>query len=291
MDQADRLRSLASPICGDAKTPRIISVTSGKGGVGKTNIAVNLALSFSRRGFKTLLIDSDFGLSNVSILLGKKVCATLDDVLHSNAPMSSVFVKSGLGFDFLPSAAGVRDLLELDAFLQRTLLDKLAEASQNYQIVIFDTAPGLGSHVLDINAWAQDILIVAHAEPTALADAYSLIKVLATEKKEKKFKLILNRVRSAQEGLDSYRRVTEVTDEFLNVSVDYLGALPEDSGVLRSVRAQEPILSREPFAPFAVGIERVTDKLLASKVEGIHKKSWHSLGSGDAHSSSLSRGI
>ena len=121
----------------------------------------------------------------------------------------------------------------------------------------------MGEHVLGFNSTAHDIVVVAHPEPTALADAYALIKVLHLERREKRFKLLINRARTPDEGMDAYKKLTEVSDQFLNISVDYLGALPEDLAVLRAVRLQKPVAFDAPRSPFAVALDRIADKLLA----------------------------
>lgn len=275
MDQADRLRAMASLGPQNARAPRVISITSGKGGVGKSNIALNLAMLFGRRGMRTLLIDADLGLGNANILLGCRVEHTIEDVMFGNVPIEKVFVQTRFGFDLLPGSSGMRKLLELDPFSQRVLSDRLAEVMQGYDIVLFDTAPGISSQVLNFNTQANDIVVVSHPEPTALADAYALVKVLATERKEKKFKLLINRARSAQDGLDAFRRITDVADEFLNISLDYLGALPEDPAVLQAVRSQKPVVSEMPRAPFSLSLERVGDKLLASGNSQENRKMWN----------------
>lgn len=272
MDQADRLRSLASRV-GEGET-RVISITSGKGGVGKTNVAVNLALLFARKGFKTLLIDADLGLANANLIVGCRVDKTLDDVMFGQSSMQDIFVHTACGFDLLPSSSGMRKMLELDSFAQRTLFDRLFEAMQAYDVVIYDTAPGIGSHVLNFNAAAHDIVVMAHPEPTALADAYALIKVLHQERREKRFKLLINRAHSPDEGLEAFRRISDVSDEFLNISVDYLGALPEDISVLRAVRMQRPVCVDAPRSAFAMALDRVGDKLLAGGSRVFDKKLW-----------------
>jgi flagellar biosynthesis protein FlhG len=270
VDQADRLRAIAS-VDGSKNEARIISITSGKGGVGKTNIAANLACLFSKRGLKVLLIDADLGLANANLILGCRVNKTIDDVLFENAAFKDVFVRSNYGFDLLPSSSGMRRILELDNFSQRTLMDRLFETMENYDIVLYDTAPGIGNHVLNFNASAHDIVVIAHPEPTALADAYALIKVMATEKKEKRFKLLINRAQAQSEGLNAFTRLTDVSNEFLNISIDYLGALPEDPSVLAAVRSQKPVSLTAPRAVFSMALERVADKLLACSVDNLGK--------------------
>ncbi|MEO5666612.1 MAG: MinD/ParA family protein [Bdellovibrionota bacterium] len=262
MDQADRLRTLAG-FSDSNRSARIISITSGKGGVGKSNIAANMATLYAAKGLKVLLIDADMGLANANLLMGCRVEKTLDDVMFGDARLQETFVKTPGGFDLLPSSSGVRKMLELDAFAQRTLMDRLQEIIHEYDIVIYDTAPGIGSMVLNFNASAHDIVVVAHPEPTALADAYALIKVMALERKEKKFRLLINRAHSLQDGLDAFKRLTDVSAEFLNISVDFLGSLPEDPCVLKAVRQQRPTVHVSPKCPFAIALGRVADKLLA----------------------------
>ena len=262
MDQADRLRMLAGFNSSDRRA-RIISVTSGKGGVGKSNIASNLASIYSSKGLKVLLIDADFGLGNANLINGVKIDKTIDDVMFGEAKMSDTFITTPSGFDLLPSSSGIRKLLQLDLFEQKALMDQLRDVMSQYDVVIFDTAPGIGSHVLNFNSIAHDIVVVAHPEPTALADAYALIKVMSTERKEKKFRLLINRAKNANDGIESFRKLTEVSSEFLNISIDFLGSLPEDENVSHAVRRQKTLALEKAKAPFVVALARLADKLLA----------------------------
>lgn len=274
MDQADKLRTLSS-INSDAEMPRIISITSGKGGVGKTNVAVNLAVLLARKGLRVLLVDADFGLANVNLMIGCRPEKTIDDVMFGSTPIKDVFVTTRFGFDLLPSSSGFRKLLDLDSFEQRTMFDHLFSSMGAYDIVIYDTAPGLGAHVMHFNSMADDIVVLAQAEPSAIADAYALIKVLHHEKREKKFRLLINRVREGQEGLDAFKKLTGVSEEFLNISIDFLGSLPEDLAVLRAARVQRPLASDAPRSPFVTALERIADKLLATANPVFGRNVWN----------------
>lgn len=261
MDQADRLRAISST---KGSSTRVISITSGKGGVGKTNVAVNTAILMSQKGLKVLLIDADIGLANAALMMGINSQKTIDDIMFAQASIFDVFVKTPYGFDLLPSSSGVRKMLSMDNFSQRVLFDHLKGAMGEYDVVIFDTSPGLGDHVLNFNASAHDIVVVTHPEPTALMDAYALIKVLSEERKEKYFKLLINRSRSLADGLDAFKKITDVTDQFLNISIDFLGSIPEDPAVSDAVRMQRPTVIKSPKSMFAVALDRVSDKLLSS---------------------------
>ncbi|HVJ64107.1 MAG TPA: MinD/ParA family protein [Bdellovibrionota bacterium] len=261
MDQADRLRAISSSKGG---ATRVISVTSGKGGVGKTNVAVNTAILMGAKGLRVLLIDADIGLANAALMLGINNAKTIDDIMFGQSSIFDVFVKTPFGFDLLPSSSGVRKMLAMDNFSQRVLFDHLKGAMTEYDVVIFDTAPGLGDHVLNFNASAHDIVVVTHPEPTALMDAYALIKVLSEERKEKHFKLLVNRSRSLADGLDAFKKITDVADQFLSISIDFLGSIPEDPSVSDAVRAQRPAVIKSPKSMFGVALDRISDKLLSS---------------------------
>lgn len=275
MDQAQGLRLHSDAAINKTYTPRVISVTSGKGGVGKTNMAINMATSFAARGKKTLLVDADFGLANANILLNIRPTATLEDVLHSDRRLEEIFVSSRYGFDLLPSGCGLRTLFNLDSFTQRTLFDRLQETFQQYDYVIYDTAPGIGNHVLDINASAHEIVVVTLPDPMALADTYALIKVLAAEKRQKKFRLIVNRVKNPTVGLEIYRKLGALLDEFLSISIDYMGCVPEDAVVGESILTQKPVLALAPRSSFSIAVQRLCDKLLATSSSAVVPKTWN----------------
>lgn len=264
MRQADKLKAIAE-LYDQNRSTRIVSVTSGKGGVGKTSISLNLAYSLAQRGLKVLLVDADLGLANLNVHLNLKPTKTIDDVMFGNSEMFEIFIPTAYGFDLLPSSSGVKSIIELNSFEQRSLMDHLLGVIENYDFVVIDTAPGLSDHVLNFNTIANEILVVAHADPMAMTDAVALINVLNREKKIHNFKLILNRVLNADDKDYYYNLLSK--DNVNNVSVELLGLLPDDFNVIRSSRVQKPVLALSPLCPFGVGLNEIVDQVLLSKNE------------------------
>ena len=224
---------------------RVISVTSGKGGVGKTNVVVNLAIALARLGKRCLVLDADLGLGNVDILLGLTPQYNIGHVLRGEKTMGEIVVDGPSGIKILPAGSGLYDIVDLqpDARIAMiSLLESYCESCGGFDFMLIDTAAGISSNVLFFNIASREIVVVVTHEPTAITDAYALMKVLSQRHGERSFRLIVNEVKSKKEGLDVYRNISAACDKFLSVSVDYTGCVLYDELVHKSVIKQRAVV-------------------------------------------------
>lgn len=242
---------------------RVITVTSGKGGVGKSNIVVNLGLALARLGQKVLLIDADLGLANLDILLGLSPRFTIHDLLSLRRSLPEVMVEGPEGIKILPASSGIPELADLDKHQKMFLLNELDEYSEKVDVVLIDTGAGISRNVLFFNIAALERIVVANNEPTSITDAYALIKVLASKHGENHYKLLVNGLSKPQEGEMVYRTLLRVTERFLGkgISLEYLGFIPYDEAIPRAVLKQQPVLSLYPRAKVSQCFSSLAKKL------------------------------
>ncbi len=233
------------------RSPRVISVTSGKGGVGKSNIVVNLGVALTRLGLKVLLIDADLGLANLNILLGLVPRFTIQDVLALRHNLSEVIVDGPGGLRILPASSGIPELAELDEFQKLFLLTELDHYAEDFEVVLVDTGAGISENVLFFNLAAQERILVANNQPTSLTDAYALIKILVTRHSLRRFKLLVNGPKRPKDAEMVYRALLSVTERFLgnDIALEYLGFIPYDEFIPKAVMQQQPVLKLFPQAP------------------------------------------
>ncbi|OHD12914.1 MAG: ATP-binding protein [Spirochaetes bacterium GWB1_48_6] len=257
-DQAEKLRELvknkstldlpylSDPIPSGKKT-RIITITSGKGGVGKTNMAINLALAYSKLGKKVVVMDADLGLANVNVILGVVPKFNLYHMIRQKKTMKEIIADTGYGIQIVAGASGFSQIANLSEKDRHMFISELSSLSFA-DIIIIDTSAGVSSNVLDFIAAADEALIVTTPEPTAITDAYGLIKIITTEINNPAMglKLIVNRVKSVTEGKKVADRVINISSQFLNIKVDYLGYVYEDQSVQDSVLQQKPFMIVDP---------------------------------------------
>ena len=226
--------------------PKFWCITSGKGGVGKTCLAVNLAFALANQAKRVLLVDGDLGLANVDVLLGLEVRANVRDILDRGAdPLETVInVHPGLGV--LPASSGVPEMANLGPDDQALLGEVLRTVATPFDHVLVDTAAGLGPAVLWFNAMADHSLVVVTPDPTALTDAYALIKVLAQQYQRRHFLVVLNNVQGEREARQTFGTLAQAAARFLDLQLDYLGAVPADPAVKRALRSQVPFLEQSP---------------------------------------------
>lgn len=270
MDQAQSLRRMAaqSRSTTAATSLRTMSITSGKGGVGKTNVVVNLALELARLGRKVLLIDADLGLANVDVVLGLAPKYSIHDVIQGEKTLQEVVVEGPLGVKILPASSGVSELAQLSNEEKLMILQELDAYDTDADTVLIDTAAGISDMVLYFNTAAQERVVVATGEPTSLTDAYALIKVLYTQRQERRFKILVNNVPDARAAKEVYRKLAMAADHFLGgLSLDYLGFIPSDPSVNKSVMQQRALVEAYPNSPAAQAIKRLAIDLVNMPVE------------------------
>lgn len=242
---------------------RVITVTSGKGGVGKSNVVVNLGLALAKMGQKVLLIDADLGLANLDILLGLSPRFTIHDLLSLRRNLSEVMVEGPEGIKILPASSGIPELADLDKHQKMFLLTELDDYLENIDVVLIDTGAGISKNVLFFNVAAQERIVVANNEPTSITDAYALIKVLASQYGEKHYNLLVNDLTKPHDGEMVYRTLLRVTERFLGrgISLEYLGVIPHDEAIPRAVLKQQPVLTLFPQAKVSRSFSSLAKRL------------------------------
>jgi flagellar biosynthesis protein FlhG len=228
--------------------PRIMAITSGKGGVGKTNIVANLGYSLARYGKKILIFDADLGLGNLDVLLGIAPQYNLSHVLNGEKSLADVVVEGPGNLKILPAASGIQELTCLNPQERHNVFSQLEAYVSKFDIVLIDTAAGISSNVLYFNVNADEILVVATPEPTSMTDAYALMKVLSVKYGTSHFKLIVNAVSSEREAGEVYNQLSLVAGRFLEISIDYYGSILLDENVRKGVRQQKVVSEIAPLA-------------------------------------------
>ncbi|MBI5467561.1 MAG: MinD/ParA family protein [Deltaproteobacteria bacterium] len=249
MDQAVTLRSIVESEGEYMQTgvqTRVIAVSSGKGGVGKTNSVVNLAVAFAEMGERVLLLDADLGLGNLDVLLGLAPKYNLGHLLRGEKTIEEVMVKGPSGIMILPASSGVTELTDLSTEERLSLASHLENMGAEFDLMIIDTGAGISSNVLFFNIAAQEIVVVVTPEPTSITDAYALMKVLLRKHGERTFKLLVNQVKSRKEAVEVYRKISLAAERFLNASVDYVGCVLHDENVPRAVIRQQAVMEVYP---------------------------------------------
>ena len=240
---------------------RTMSITSGKGGVGKTTLVVNIATCLSRLGNNVLILDGDLGMANVDIMFGKRSQYTIRDLLNGTKRIDEVITQIDPKIWVLPGGSGFQDLQNLNEIQKRALLAQLSELNQHFDYMLVDTAPGIDNNVVYFNISAQEIYVVVTPDPSSFADSYALIKVLHTYYGEKRFSIIANQVRDEQEGLSVFQKLSDICQKFLFVSLDYAGSIPTDVGVRRATKGQQLFVKTAPEIPAGAALRKIVDKL------------------------------
>ncbi|MEY4615647.1 MAG: hypothetical protein RJB66_607 [Pseudomonadota bacterium] len=244
-----------------------ISITSGKGGVGKSTLVANMAQELSLRGNKVLLFDGDVGMGNLHILFGANPEKNIIDVIKGEASIDNVVTKVMPGVDLVPGGSGLIEVNSINSFERRNLLDVMDHLSQRYDYLLVDTAPGIAEHVLYLNAAVDQTVVIITPDPSSFADAYALIKVLNQSHRVQKFSIVSNFTRDEQEGSLLFKRFSEVTNRFLNVGMNYLGTIPFEQGLRKASLHRRLIMKDRIRNPVGDNIRGIADQVLDDRPE------------------------
>lgn len=246
---------------------RVIAVTSGKGGVGKTNIAANLAYLLAKMKKKVLILDADVGLANIDVILGLTPKFNLYHVLTGEKTLKDVIVPGPGGFMILPSASGIQEMSDLSKGHKLTLIDEIKSLRDELDFMLIDTGAGIAGNVMYFNMAAQENIVVTSPEPTAITDAYAMIKVLNQRHAKEHFRVLVNMVKSEEEAKEVFTRLNQATSHFLNVTVEYLGHVIQDDHISDSVRKQKPFVNLFPNSPASRCMQALAEKISREEPE------------------------
>jgi flagellar biosynthesis protein FlhG len=243
------------------ETP-VYCISSGKGGVGKTTCTVNIGTALAQKGIKTLIIDGDLGLGNVDVTLGLQVSHTIRETVELNLDIETVLLPVIDNLTVLPASSGVPEMASISKEEQLFLISILDTIIHRFDIVLVDSAAGIGDSVLWFSEWATENIIIVTPDPTSLTDGYALMKILSSKYGKKKFQLIVNNVKSQKEGRETSKSIGAVLKRFLHITPALLGILPKDTQVVQAIRKQTPFLINTPDCRAAKGIRQIADKIM-----------------------------
>ncbi len=271
MDQAERLRTRMREQEQDVSVPlkskaRVIAVTSGKGGVGKTSLSVNLALQFQRMKKRTIIIDADFGLANIEVMLGIHPKSNISDLIYKDVDIKDVITEGPEGIGFISGGSGVNELVNLELSDIRIFVSKLEKLDQYADVIIIDTGAGISDAVLEFVLGSPEVLLVLTPEPTSTMDAYALLKALNRRKdfnkEEKRIQVVSNRVKNEKEGQTLFQNISIVASQFLSIPLQYMGCIPQDEFATKAVVMQKPVSMSYPNAVSSRSIAEIADALM-----------------------------
>jgi len=241
---------------------RVVAVSSGKGGVGKTNLVANLAYTLGSAGLRVLVLDADLGLGNIDVLLGKAPRHNLSHVINGEMAVSDILVDGPGGMRILPASSGIQDITALSPAQRLRLITSLDAVMDSADILLIDTAAGISANVMYFNVCAHDIVVLVTPEPTAITDAYALMKVMRMKYGEDRFNVVVNMTASEREGEEVFRQLDLVSRRFLDISLAYCGSVPRDTALVTAVRRQSLVCDVNASAPVSRSIRELAEVIM-----------------------------
>jgi flagellar biosynthesis protein FlhG len=268
MDQAEGLRHMSKP-----SPVRVISVVSGKGGVGKTNVSCNLAMSLAMQDKKVMVLDADLGLGNIDVMLGLHPSYNLAHVISGERTLEEIIVEGPFGMKIVPASSGVEVMAGLSPEQHAGLVRAFSELHDRIDVLLIDAAAGISDDVLTFSRAAQEVLVVVCDEPASITDAYALIKVLNQDHGLRHFRVLVNQVASVQDGRELFAKLIKVTDRFLDVTLELAGTVPFDELLKKAVKKQKAVVDAYPRSRASLAFKKLAqaaDKWPMAKVAGGH---------------------
>ncbi|MGD8588741.1 MAG: MinD/ParA family protein [Chromatiales bacterium] len=239
---------------------RVIAVTGGKGGVGKTNISVNLGVAMAELGRRVMLLDADLGLANIDVLLGLHANRNISHVMSGECGLNEIMVLGPKGLRVVPGASGLQQMAELSPSEHAGLIHAFSEVSGDVDVLLIDTAAGISDLVVSFSRAAQEQIVVVCDEPASITDAYAIIKLLNREHGVGRFRILANMVKSVQEGKDLFSKMCRVTDQYLDVMLSYMGSIPYDEQLRKAVKSQRPVVEAYPRSRVAQAFKNLAKR-------------------------------
>ena len=255
VDQAAGLRKITKP-----NPVRVIAVTSGKGGVGKTNVSVNLGVAMANEGKKVMLLDADLGLANIDIMLGLNPQYNLSHVISGERTLEEIVVSGPAGLQVIPASSGTQNMAELTPAEHAGMIQAFSEIGHDLDVLIVDTAAGITDSVVSFTRAAQEVIIVVCDEPASITDAYALMKLLNRDYRIQRFRVLSNMAHSMQEGHDLFNKMVKVTDKFLDVTLDFMGTVPYDEYLRKALKKQKAVIDAYPRSKSAMAFKNLAKK-------------------------------
>ena len=255
MDQAQGIRQMKSP-----RPVRVIAITSGKGGVGKSNVTVNLAVTLAQGGERVMVMDADMGLANIDVLLGLTPSLNLSHVINGECSLEETLIDGPAGIKIVPASSGVAAMSDLTPAQNAGVIRSFSELTEPVDTMLIDTAAGLSDSVVSFTRAAREVIVVVCDEPASITDAYALVKVLNREYGVERFHVLANQAHGANQGRELYNKLARVAQRFLDVTLDYLGCIPYDENLKKAVQKQRSVVEAFPRSPSAMAFRQIAKK-------------------------------
>lgn len=267
MDQAQGIRQMKNH-----KPVQVIAVTSGKGGVGKSNVTVNLAVSLAKEGQHVLVMDADLGLANIDVLLGLNPRYNLSHVINGECTLEDTLVEGPSGIKIIPASSGTRSMADLTPAENAGIIRAFSELTIPVDTLLIDTAAGLSESVVSYVRASREVIVVVCDEPASITDAYAMIKVMNRDFDVQRFHVLANQAHSIQQGRELYMKLARVADKYLDVTLDFIGSIPYDDYLKKAVQKQKCVIETFPRSPASMAFRKITQKTMSwptpSSMEG-----------------------